>query len=79
LAKAIEINPNHAEAWYGKGVALGKLGKHEEALKCYEKAIEINPNHAKAWYGKGAALKSSGRATEAQKCFVEAKKLGFGR
>ncbi len=30
--KAIAINPNYAEAWNGRGVALGELGRHAEAL-----------------------------------------------
>ena len=35
--KAIEIDPEFAEAWYNKGITLDKLGKHEEAVVCYNK------------------------------------------
>jgi tetratricopeptide (TPR) repeat protein len=31
------------DAWYNKGVALGKLNQYEGTIKEYEKAIEINP------------------------------------
>ena len=44
--KAIEIDPNNANAWNNKGLALDNLGKYEEAIKCYDKAIEIDPNYA---------------------------------
>jgi len=27
-----------------KGVALARLGKHEEAVACFDKALKINPN-----------------------------------
>jgi tetratricopeptide (TPR) repeat protein len=54
--KAIEIDPNDANAWYNKGISLGKLETYEEALKCYDKAIEIDPNHAYAWRNKAVAL-----------------------
>ena len=54
--KAIEIEPDHASAWYNKGVALSKLGRYDEELKAYDKAIEIKPDHASAcWYNKACA------------------------
>ena len=45
--KALEINPQFAEAYLSKGVALKMLGKHEEALQMFNKAFEINPELAK--------------------------------
>lgn len=39
--KAIEINPENADAWYNKGFALYELGKYEEATKAYDTAREI--------------------------------------
>ncbi len=44
--KAIEIEPNNAEAWNNKGIVLGRLSKYEEAIACYDKAIEIEPDYA---------------------------------
>ncbi len=40
--------------------ALNNLGKHEEAIPCFDKAIEIEPNHAKAWNNKGYTLNNLG-------------------
>ena len=42
--KVIIINPQYAEAWYNKGVALDDLGRFEKELIAYDKAIEINPS-----------------------------------
>lgn len=41
--RAIEINPQQADAWMIKGIALEDLGKRDEAILAYRKAIEINP------------------------------------
>ena len=72
LDKAIEINPNYDLAWYNKGVALGKLNLHEEAIKAFDKAIEINPNYDKAWYGKGFESINFNLHEEAIKAFDKA-------
>ena len=42
--KAIEINPDDYKAWYNKGVALNKLGRHEEAINAVNKATELKKN-----------------------------------
>ena len=64
-----------AEEWVGKGVALSKLGKHEEALNAYNKAVEINPQYAKAWYNKGDALYVLNRYEETLEAYEKAVKL----
>jgi len=66
--KAIEINPNSANAWNNKGLALVLLSNYDEALKCYDKAIEINPNSANAWRNRGSFFNGLARR-EAIKCF----------
>lgn len=61
--RALEINPDYADAWNGKASALGIQGKHQDAVQAFDKAIEsydniieVNPKDAEAWYGKGTAL-----------------------
>jgi tetratricopeptide (TPR) repeat protein len=53
--RALEINPNHANAWVNKGYSLNSLGKLDEAIECYNKALEINPNHAAALYNRACS------------------------
>jgi len=66
--KAIELNPQCAEAWLHKGMALYLITNRlqgqernktfEDAVKAYDKAIEINPNYGEAWEDKGYSLGS---------------------
>jgi serine/threonine protein kinase len=55
-----------------KGVSLANLGRHEEALTCYERALEINPRDGIAWSNKGVALADLDRRAEALTCFERA-------
>ncbi|MDI6704493.1 MAG: tetratricopeptide repeat protein, partial [bacterium] len=58
--------------WFNKGVELGKLRRHKEAIKAFEKAIEINPQYAEAWVNKGFCLGELGIDEEAIKAFEKA-------
>jgi tetratricopeptide (TPR) repeat protein len=54
-----------ADAKISEGIALGKLGKWQEALACYDKALELTPKNPKAWINKGQSLCKLGRLPEA--------------
>lgn len=45
--KILEIDPNDAAALHNKGIVLDKMGKHQEALKYYDKALELDPRFKK--------------------------------
>ncbi|TRZ90245.1 MAG: tetratricopeptide repeat protein [Methanosarcinales archaeon] len=62
------MNKN-AQEWYNKGITLGKLGKYDEAIKCYDKAIEIDPEDLDTWNNKGVALFNLGKYDEAIECY----------
>lgn len=49
LEKAIELDPDYADAYIGKGTTLHQLGKYEEALEAYDKVIELKPDYAGAY------------------------------
>ncbi len=51
--KAIDINPNFADAYYNRGLLYSDQQKYELALADYSKAIDINPNFADAYYNRG--------------------------
>ena len=75
MTKSLELDPDDATAWNNKGNALGNLGRHEEAIKCYDKAIEIAPNYAYAWNNKGIFLVNLGRYDESIEYFDKAIEL----
>ena len=64
--KAIEINPNFAEAHSNLGVVLKNLGQLQEAELSCRKAIEIKPEFADAYSNLGNILKDIGQLKEAE-------------
>ncbi|HSR49944.1 MAG TPA: tetratricopeptide repeat protein [Acidobacteriota bacterium] len=48
LQKAVEFNPNHAEAHYQLGIVLLGLNKFDECRSHFEKYIELKPNSENA-------------------------------
>jgi protein O-mannosyl-transferase len=70
-----ESAPNNTRAWYNKGLALAKAGKHEEAVKSYDRAIEIKPEFYEAFNNKGIVLYKLGKYEEAVNCYDKAIKI----
>jgi tetratricopeptide (TPR) repeat protein len=52
-----------------KGISLGRLGRYEEAIACFDKALEINPNFAMAWSEKGVCLNNLAKHDQAIECY----------
>jgi tetratricopeptide (TPR) repeat protein len=52
--------PDHAHAYYCRGISYLKLGRYENALADYTKAVELNPMHATAWECRGVAYERLG-------------------
>jgi Flp pilus assembly protein TadD len=44
--RAVQIDPNYAEAYNDLGVAYEHEGQLDKARKAYEKALELAPNNA---------------------------------
>jgi len=63
--KAIEIDPNNANAWSGKGFALKNLERFQEALDAFDKATELDPDLLNAWLHKGYTLDGLGKQQDA--------------
>lgn len=55
--------------WSNKGVSLGHLQRHAEALTCYEHALDLDPQLKEAWNNRGWTLKLLGRHAEALGCY----------
>ncbi len=66
------IDPADVAGWYNEGCALATLGRHEEAVDCYDKALRIDPREAAAWFNKGVSLSALGRHEEAIACYDKA-------
>jgi tetratricopeptide (TPR) repeat protein/MinD-like ATPase involved in chromosome partitioning or flagellar assembly len=55
FSKSIELNPNYAIAYNGRGNAYLDLKQYDLALADYNKAIESNPQYVHAFYNRGIA------------------------
>ena len=45
IDKAIELNPNHSDAWAGLGLYFGRnAATYDDSIDALEKALELNPN-----------------------------------
>src|SRR5215218_9227965 len=57
LAKAAMLDPSDAEIHNNHGIALGSLGRLEEAIAAYRRALAIRPDYAEAHYNLGNACR----------------------
>ncbi len=63
--KAIELNPQYAEAYANLGALHAKFKEYEKAIKLYQECIKIKPSYAGAYTNLGNALNKTGRHEEA--------------
>ena len=63
--KALQINPDSAEACYNLGNALLQKGNVDEAIAHYQKALQFKPDEAEAHDNLGIALLQKGNVDEA--------------
>ncbi|MCF8364525.1 MAG: tetratricopeptide repeat protein [Bacteroidales bacterium] len=51
--KAVDLNPDNQEAWYGLGMVWMNKMKYEKAIGNFDKAIELKPDYMDAFYNRG--------------------------
>ncbi|HBR20981.1 MAG TPA: hypothetical protein DD713_00185 [Nitrospiraceae bacterium] len=73
--KAIELNPQDAEAYAGRGLAYVESGNYQQAINDYNKTIQLNPQFAGAYYKRGVAYSELGKYQEAISDFTNAIEL----
>jgi len=74
-AKALELEPELAEAHVARGLAVSLSKRFEEAESEFETAMRLDPKLFEAAYWFGRALQSEGRFQEAVKMFERASAL----
>src|SRR5262249_14186325 len=57
------------------GTGYRRVGRAEDAVRCYRRALELQPEHADALNNLGNALRESKQLAEAEKCYREALRL----
>ena len=64
-AKAIDIEPNNANALLNLGIAYANHGMLAEAIIAYKRAILVNPKNSSENYNVETAYRAQGRLEEA--------------
>jgi len=77
LAKALENDPHHAEAYNGLGVVRRLKGDLEGAINLWKKVIELNPGHRFALYNLGLAYLTRGDKAQARSYLEKYKALYY--
>ena len=66
FSKAIEKNPNDAEAYYSRAYSQQKIGgKERNVISDYSKSLELHPNDYEAYMNRGVAYVKIRQYTEA--------------
>ena len=73
--KAIELNPNDANAYNERGVLHYAIDKYPEAIADYTKAIEINPKYVFAYFNRGLIYQDLKKYEEAIADYTKAIEL----
>ena len=53
--EAINLNPDNAQAWFGRGTAYGSMKKYEQSIQDFDRAIELMPNFTNAYFCRGGS------------------------
>ena len=73
--EAIQLNPNNALAYYGRGTVYSELKQHERALGDFNKSIELDANYTDAYNNRGNVYFALENFDAALKDFDEAVRL----
>lgn len=70
--KAVDADPNYAEAWYQAGYCYGILGRHAEALRASHQAAKLRPDWAAPLVNIGASSYALGQYKDAVAAYRDA-------
>jgi tetratricopeptide (TPR) repeat protein len=84
ITKAIELNPQSADAWLSRGVGNYYLpptfgGGVDKAIQDMERAVKLNPKSADAQLWLGIALRKANRLAEARLALTRSAELNPNR
>ena len=73
--KAVELDPDLAEAHASRGLAISMRKQYDEAVKEFEIAIRLNPKLFEAYYFFARARLAQGKLAEAAQLFEQASQV----
>jgi Flp pilus assembly protein TadD len=76
--RCTELDPQFFDGWHALGMALMKLGRHQEAIDAGLKTVELHPNDQLAWSSLSLFYVRNNQIKEAEAAGAKAKILGWG-
>ncbi len=61
-----------AVAWNNRGTALAALGRHHEAMRCYDDSLAMEPTNPAVWVNLGVSWAKLGRHEKAMHAYQQA-------
>jgi len=68
----LQREPGRADWWFLQGYALGRQGKHAEAILSYEAALRISPEDQRSWLSLGQSQSELGQTERAIRTYRQA-------
>ncbi len=75
FVRAIQLDPNLADAYFWRGTVYLELGSNREAIEDFTQAIALNPTWADAYHNRGCIYFDLGNSQEAIADFTQSIKL----
>jgi tetratricopeptide (TPR) repeat protein len=73
--RAVDADPDYADAWAQSGFCHETLGRHAEAIKASKQAIRLRPDAAESYFNLGLANAYLGQYKEAVEAYRQALRL----
>lgn len=73
--RAVEADPNYAEAWYQAGYCFGALGRHTEALRASRQAAKLRPEWSATYINIGVSSYALGSYKDAADAYRQALRI----
>lgn len=73
--KAISLDPQKSDAYFGQGVSYGQLEEFSKAIALIDKAIELDPQNGLYYYGRARVHLLAGEQDKAMEDFKKAAEL----
>ena len=77
LERAVELDPEHADAWEALGVLYDKVERLEEAIGAIERLLEISPDAIMGWTNLSRFRMKKGDIQGAEDAQAKARLLGW--
>jgi Bardet-Biedl syndrome 4 protein len=71
----VMLNPNNPSNLKQVGRSYYLLGRHRDAIECYEEAQKLSPEDWEIWYNKGLCFSSTKQFEEAEECFMRSNSI----